>query len=56
MLSTSDIELKKRLENARNNKRELTQTEKQQARKLIREGYSKKAVRLVFCCSYNDLK
>ncbi|UTZ44555.1 hypothetical protein [Vibrio campbellii] len=35
---------------------QLTDSEKQVALKLLLEGYSKKAIRLVFGCSYDALK
>ncbi len=36
--------------------RQLTEQEKKLALKLLLQGYSKKAVRLVFGCSYEELK
>lgn len=56
MLTVSEMEIQQRLRTAQATSRNLTSSEKAKAKQFLKDGYSKKAIKLVFGCSYQDLK
>lgn len=56
MLTKTEMEIKNRLMKAKSNQKSLTAPEKKEAKRLISLGFSKKAIKTIFSCSYRDLK
>lgn len=52
----ADNELKRRLLAARRSTNPLTAERKAKAKELVKQGYSKKSICIVFSCNYADLK